>query len=250
MIIKLGDIGKQVSNLQKSLGIPITGKFDELTEAAIKNLQMKLGQVPNGQFDSSKLSHLLDDLEDEYDLSIVEIQKRIGTTPDGFWGPKSIATCQKYLRSLGPIKNPWPSSKNVSKFYGKPGDNLIRIKVDGIKYVGVEEPKPVTSILCHEKIADSLQSIIQDIKQSQSNWILNHYAGCYNNRNMRGSTNLSLHAYGIAVDFWPKENGFRTAWPNPAKMPFDIIEIFSKHGWTSAAAFWGRDAMHFQATKP
>lgn len=250
MIIKLGDTGQRVSDLQRALGVPVTGNFDELTEAAVKNLQKRLGQVPDGQFDAARLGHMISDPADDYDLSIVEIQKRIGTVADGFWGPKSIAKCQKYLRSIGPAKNPWPSSREVAKFYGKPGENLTRISVDGIQYVGAGDPKPVTSILCHEKIAKSLQAIIQDLKQSQCSWILNHYAGCYNHRNMRGSTKLSLHAYGIAVDFWPKENGFRTAWPSPAKMPFEVIEVFSKHGWTSAGPFWGRDAMHFQATKP
>ena len=30
---------------------------------------------------------------------IKKIQKKIGTEPDGFWGPKSIAACQKYLKN-------------------------------------------------------------------------------------------------------------------------------------------------------
>ncbi len=33
---------------------------------------------------------------------IQAMQDRIGTTPDGFWGPKSIAACQKHLRALMP----------------------------------------------------------------------------------------------------------------------------------------------------
>jgi len=54
---------------------------------------------------------------------IIELQSRIGVTPDGFWGPKSIAACQKHLRALMPSVNPWPKSDQASllKFYGKPG---------------------------------------------------------------------------------------------------------------------------------
>ena len=29
---------------------------------------------------------------------IALMQAKIGTTPDGFWGPQSIAACQTYLR--------------------------------------------------------------------------------------------------------------------------------------------------------
>jgi hypothetical protein len=38
------------------------------------------------------------------------------------------------------------------------------------------------------------------------------------------------------------------AWPTKATMPFEVIEIFAREGWTSGGAYWGYDAMHFQAT--
>jgi hypothetical protein len=33
-------------------------------------------------------------------------------------------------------------------------------------------------------------------------------------------------------------------------MPFEVMEIFAKHGFLSAGAFWGYDAMHFEAIRP
>jgi len=35
---------------------------------------------------------------------IFHLQKRIGTTPDGFWGPKSIRACKEYLRAMMPAE--------------------------------------------------------------------------------------------------------------------------------------------------
>jgi hypothetical protein len=32
-------------------------------------------------------------------------------------------------------------------------------------------------------------------------------------------------------------------------MPIQVMEEFAKEGWLAAGAFWGRDAMHFQATR-
>jgi hypothetical protein len=32
-------------------------------------------------------------------------------------------------------------------------------------------------------------------------------------------------------------------------MPIEVMECFAREGWLSAGAFWGYDAMHFQATQ-
>jgi hypothetical protein len=57
-----------------------------------------------------------------------------------------------------------------------------------------------------------------------------------------------LHARGAAIDLLADTNGNLTAWPVAARMPFAVMEAFAREGWLSAGAFWGRDAMHFQAT--
>ena len=75
------------------------------------------------------------------------------------------------------------------------------------------------------------------------------YGGIYNYRPKRGGTSLSLHSWGIAIDLDADDNGFRDSWPVKADMPLAIMEAFAREGWTSAGAFWGYDAMHFQATR-
>jgi hypothetical protein len=177
------------------------------------------------------------------------IQQRIGTTPDGFWGPKSIAACQRHLRSLMPSPNPWPKTDQASltRFYGPPGDEskLVNLPVAGmgIRYDGVA----VRTIRCHSKVANSLLRALQAMAEEFPE-ILAQFAGCYNNRKMRGGSLPSLHARGAAIDFAPDTNGLNTAWPTRATMPFGVMEIFAREGWKAAGAFWGRDAMHFQST--
>ena len=84
---------------------------------------------------------------------IIELQKRIGTTPDGFFGEKSVAKCKEYLRSLMPKDHPWPTQDQASltKFYGRPGDEtqLVNLAVNDldIRYDG----KNVKSIRCHRR---------------------------------------------------------------------------------------------------
>jgi len=181
---------------------------------------------------------------------IIELQKRVGTTPDGFWGPKSTDACQRHLRSLMPKTNPWPNSNqsSIRAFYGPPGEsNLTNLDVTGlgVLYLG----KTVKTIRCHKLVAESLHRVLSEIARSSSSEVLTKYAGCFNLRPMRGGTSLSTHSWGIAIDLDPGNNGNRVHWPCQAKMPIEVMESFSREGWLSAGAFWSRDSMHFQATR-
>lgn len=181
---------------------------------------------------------------------IQNIQTKIGVSSDGFWGPKSIAACQKYLRKLMSGGAPASNQASLSAAYGAAGNEsrLTAIKVTGlgVKYDGA----PVKSIRCNAAVAESLLAIIQELSTfDEGKAALAQYAGCYNNRNMRGGSSPSLHARGAAIDLMPATNMLNTHWPTKANMPFSVIEVFAKHGWLSAAAFWSRDAMHFQRTK-
>ena len=180
---------------------------------------------------------------------IQAMQERIGTTPDGFWGPKSIAACQKHLRSLMPSPNPWPKPDQASltKFYGAPGDESRLVNLDvaglGVKYDG----KPVRTIRCHAKVADSLKRILTSLSKTHPD-ILAQYAGVYNNRPMRGGSLPSLHARGAAIDLAPDTNRLSQSWPVSATMPIEVMEAFAREGWTGLGWSIGRDAMHYQAT--
>ena len=182
---------------------------------------------------------------------IIELQSRIGTTPDGFWGPASIRACQMHLKRMAPATNPWPLPDDISmrKFFGREGDesNLTNLPVTvlGVLYEG----RPVKTIRCHKKVADSLLRALTAIAAGPAAWILREYGGCYNHRPMRGGSRPSKHSWGAAIDLAPGTNGLRTSWPMTANMPIEAMEAFAREGWTSAGAFWGRDAMHFEATR-
>jgi len=181
---------------------------------------------------------------------ITEMQRRIGTEPDGFWGQKSIAACQKHLRSLMPKPNPWPASdqKSLTAFYGQPGDESKLTRFDlptNTNYDG----KPARHARAHDRCVPSLIRILNEIASGPDAWVLRQYAGIYNNRPMRGGSLPSIHARGAAIDLAPGTNGNHTTWPTRATMPLSVMEAFAREGWLSAGAFWGRDAMHFQATR-
>ena len=183
-------------------------------------------------------------------LEIQNMQKRIGVTADGVWGPISERQCRRHLVKLMPSPHPWPlpGQADLTRFYGKPGDEskLTQINVAGL---GVEYGRAaVARITCHERVEASLLRILTALKSSHPH-VLKGFDGCYNNRAMRGGSLPSLHARGAAVDFLSEDNGNKTPWPTHASMPLEVMEIFAREGWLSAGAFWSRDAMHFQATQ-
>lgn len=183
---------------------------------------------------------------------IKEIQERVGFVGDdidGFYGTFTQKQVRKYLRSLMPVEHPWPKAdrKSIEAFYGPPGTgNLVNIDVAGmgIAYLGT----PVTTVRVHKLVAESLL-VCLDYVATHYPEIALQYGGVYNYRDQRNGSALSKHAWGIAIDLDPKRNGYKTQWPLKAQMPFSIMEAFAMHGWLSGGAFWGFDAMHFQATQ-
>jgi hypothetical protein len=94
------------------------------------------------------------------------------------------------------------------------------------------------------------QSIIHD-------WGMDLFGGAYNYRLMRGSSKLSTHAWGCAVDFDPARNGLGDY--TPILLPsHPVAVIFKSEGWVHGADWNGNlkvmderrpDAMHFQAAE-
>lgn len=187
---------------------------------------------------------------------IKNIQARIGVEPDGFWGPKSIAACQRHLREMMPSPSPWPKTDEASLtgFYGPAGEVPLAKVVPPFPIYLYDGLATVNSISIHEKLAPSLSRILAELhklyptESARSVAGINKYFGSYNNRPMRGGSKPSLHARAAAIDLDANRNGNAVHWPTKAAMPLEVMEVFAREGWIPAGAFWSRDAMHFQST--
>lgn len=184
------------------------------------------------------------------------MQSKIGVEPDGFWGPRSITACKLHLMRFMPNPNPWPrpDRASVEAFFGKPGNEANLVSFD-FPYPMYYEGKRALKSRCHFLVKDSLLRVLGAIGKSfgENRGVMEEaedYGGIYNYRPKRGGSSLSLHSWGIAIDLDADDNGFRDSWPLRSDMPLVIMEAFAKEGWTAAGAFWGYDAMHFQATRP
>jgi hypothetical protein len=190
---------------------------------------------------------------------IKSVQKKIGSTEDGLWGPKSSLACREYLRKLFPSPAPFPKQSGVTEFYGPhgvPGGYTPPTKIITLPFPIYFEGRPVLKLAPHEKCANSLLRVFERLsevyptEELRKNAGITTYDGLYNPRRMRGGSSWSMHSWAIAIDLNADQNGLNTSWPTKATMPLEVMECFAKEGWTSAGAFWGNDAMHFQATTP
>lgn len=114
-----------------------------------------------------------------------------------------------------------------------------------IRALAVKTAAPNAGIIPNAPEADPNK--VQDVLDY---WGMSEYGGGYNYRVKRGnSTSLSTHAYGIAWDFDPADNGFRDQTPRFLQFP-ELCAVFRKFGvWGGDWSTGSRDGMHIQFAK-
>lgn len=193
------------------------------------------------------------------------VQRAIGAEDDGKAGPRTIAAWQGHLARCtenrpaveGITRRRWPApdERSLIDFYGPPGQSrLVYFDLPYPMRLAWDRETIVTRARCHRRVENSLTEILEAIfdlygslEEVQAHR-MDLFGGIYSFRLMRGSQAWSTHAWGVAIDLDPEQNGFQTPWPSEATMPLEVIEIFEAAGWTTGALAWGRDAMHAQAT--
>lgn len=99
--------------------------------------------------------------------------------------------------------------------------------------------------------ADSLKVVVDELKNLGSEYqkYLKNIGGSFNWRFIAGTKRLSNHSFGTAIDintkysdYW-KWNGDMT-YRN--EIPFQIVEIFEKHGFIWGGKWYHYDTMHFE----
>lgn len=161
------------------------------------------------------------------------------------------------------MTNVWPLQKDAVTYYGNPSVNNERWKA--INLVKVQPPfklfyegKPVASVSIHRKCGASLDVIFKALWQyynkderAIATAGVSIYDGTYAYRPMRSLSNLSMHAFGCAIDFNAALNGQtfnRNAGLFKANSP--IVTMFKAEGWIWGGDWSGkRDPMHFQAAR-
>lgn len=105
----------------------------------------------------------------------------------------------------------------------------------------------ITRITINKALIDPLCAVMRELIATGLIKELQTYDGAFVYRNQRGSTALSIHAFGLALDFNAATNGLGK------KVNFSqkFLDVWRRHGFTVGADFKGAriDGMHFEYTK-
>lgn len=185
---------------------------------------------------------------------IKEIQRKLGVEADGVIGPVTVAAMMKEL-GLPEGCGQWPTQKEVrsgKSIFGAPGSKrLVRIVPPYPLYY---DGGKVSSIAVHELVADDVVEALQEVLDVYGyarikELGLDQYGGCYNYRKTTGGSTLSMHAWGIALDFCPEGNGMHDREPEASLSREECRawwDIWERHGAVSMGRARGYDWMHVQ----
>lgn len=160
----------------------------------------------------------------------------------------------------------WPLQSQCDTFYGNPrgangaynptwaAANLTHVACPWVLMMGDAQ---VPFIVIHKKCADSLTRVLASMwdavgkdQGAIETLHYNRYSGSFVYRPMRGGTALSMHSYGVAID-WDAEENPQHSTTHLFKEDSLIVAKFKAESWIWGGDWSGTsiDAMHFQAAR-
>lgn len=185
---------------------------------------------------------------------IKRIQREVGVSDDGIIGPQTLDALE---RALGISRAPeWPTQANVragNSIFGKPGDEAALVSISPA-YQLYFEGRPVKTIRVHKLIADHVKAAFKEVldyygPDAIRRLGLDQYGGSYNYRKTATGRALSMHAWGIALDFAPEKNAYEKRAPYASLSSPECArwwEIWESHGAVSLGRERDYDWMHLQ----
>ncbi|MET0912614.1 MAG: M15 family metallopeptidase, partial [Acidimicrobiales bacterium] len=99
---------------------------------------------------------------------------------------------------------------------------------------------------CHRTLLPALQGALRDLVAANLAHLVASFEGCYNARTITGSTQLSRHAWGAAVDLNFSSNPTGVGSMQDAR----LVDIFERWGFGSGDFWLVPDSGHFEYIAP
>ena len=150
------------------------------------------------------------------------------------------------------------TTKQLLAKYGTPNDTgkgyLVTIKLPYPMRLSWDKNVKVTKMSCHKLVADKFLAVFNDLLAHYGyekivELGIDLFGGCFNFRKMRGGSDWSRHAFGVAIDLDPERNLLKESkktarFARPEYKP--MIDIFYKHGFVSLGVEKDYDWMHWE----
>jgi hypothetical protein len=202
--------------------------------------------------------------------AVRRFQAAAGLVEDGIAGPATRARLfpEPVDADLGRDADPpgpepatappvWPRQPEVERVFGPPGAHQTALAPPYPMVLAWQPDTAVTRFQVHERVHDSALRCLTRIADAydavtRADLGLDRFGGSLNVRPMRGGTRLSMHAWGIAIDFDPDRNQLRwgaerarLARPDAAT----FWRIWEAEGWMGLGRARNYDWMHVQAAR-
>lgn len=225
---------------------------------AVKALQLALGMAgynsyPDGIFGEGTLR------------TLTTFQQQHNLQADGICGMMTAAALDLPHEVTSGLAKPIVTSSefphddtaSMVAFYGDPRSNNAAWQAANLMMVVPPWPMsyagtPIKGISIHRKAASALTASLNDIWNHFGHDLdairktgMHAFSGSYNLRAVRGSSRLSTHAFGAAIDMDAEHEAMNTQ--HISRMDSFVVSAFKAHG-----AYWGgdyntrQDPMHFQ----
>ena len=217
-------------------------------KTTVKQIQQAVGTTADGIFGAKTLAAVAARLG--VTASLEAVQSRVGAKPDGIFGQETAGKIKSAL-GLG-----WPSQAEVrsgKSAFGRAGDesNLVNISTP---YPLFYDGTALKTIRVHKLIASAVQNALTDVLayygiEQIKKLGLDQYSGCFNYRNSTNGSTLSMHAWGVALDFAAATNTYKMKKPQAtlSRQECDMWwRIWEKHGAVSLGRERNYDWMHLQ----
>lgn len=136
------------------------------------------------------------------------------------------------------------TSNQALKKYGQPSDSnpwLTLWDVPTELEIGVIPKR----IYCNKDMVKPLENAFRNLIKTDCVKELKTWDGCFNIRNKRGLSSMSLHSWGIAIDVNAFENGLNQT----PKLSKEFVKCFTDAGFDWGGTWTRKDGMHFQLSK-
>lgn len=171
--------------------------------------------------------------------------------------PTAAPVPKKQAAKAAVVSNRWPLQRDVPSFFGEVGSSQVKMPLPYPMRIAWDLKKTVTSMSVHAKVADSarrvLENVLQEYGQEEITRLrLDLWGGSFNPRRMTGGSGWSMHAWGIAIDFDPDNNGFSTHKDKAEFARPEYVkwwELWEAEGWVSLGRARDFDWMHVQAAR-
>jgi len=186
---------------------------------------------------------------------------------DGYQGPRFDTAFELFqdLQRIVPMwiddraqPKVWPAQKDVESYFGNPGHGITTMSLPYPMVLDWNPEEQVKRIQVNKLVAQSVEECLTKIRLHYGldeirHLCLDRFGGAFNLRKMTGSqSKWSMHAYGIALDFWPSENKYRWT-KDEAKLAQPVYDpfwsIWEQAGWISLGRARDIDFMHIQAAR-